>query len=62
MHREALTQTKCLHDNTLTRKTRISMQLYAHNAISELAILWRRLEQRILFRSRLAQSDRVDSL
>ena len=56
------TKPQPFHNHALTAKTRITMQLHAHNLVSQLAVRRRRFEQRILLCTRLSESDGVDGL
>ena len=56
------TKSQPFHNHTLAAKARITMQLHAHNLISELAVCRRRFEQRVLLCACLSECDGVDGL
>jgi hypothetical protein len=57
-----LTQTKTLHDYTLSGEAGISVQLNTHDLITELTVIGRCFEQGELLGASFAQRNWVDSL
>lgn len=61
------TETKTLHDDTLSSEARVAVKLYTHHTVTwyttcDLFVYRQILEQRKLFRARLAQRDRIHGL